>query len=220
MALKTHGSAPFDTGVAHPSPPQEVSKGSARRPRGASPTTANLVDESELITRVAKNLWMARVAAGMTQDGLADRSGVSRATIAQIECGATDCRVSTLAQIARALGISPVLLLLNENDVAVVGSSLSPAIIDRVRSYLSPRDVEQLIALRGSGMQKNLMRVAQSGVEVARRMGLESSGAAVGATIGAGLAPGLGAAVGALLGTALEGPSQADPSTVTDGGGI
>lgn len=49
------------------------------------------------------NIIRARVRAGMTQEELAEKSGVPRTTISHYERGARDPRVSNLLKIARAL---------------------------------------------------------------------------------------------------------------------
>lgn len=53
------------------------------------------------------NLRAVRRQMDITQDELAKKSGVSRATISYLESGvATDAAVSTLTKLASALGIS------------------------------------------------------------------------------------------------------------------
>lgn len=43
----------------------------------------------------------------MTQEELAQRSGVAEATISRLESGAQEARISTVRKLAEALGISP-----------------------------------------------------------------------------------------------------------------
>lgn len=74
-----------------------------------------LVERETLSTTLAKNVMLARKAqSGMTQEELARASGVSRATIAQLEGGdeSNDPRLSTIVSLARALDTSPFLLLM------------------------------------------------------------------------------------------------------------
>ncbi|MFF3324994.1 helix-turn-helix domain-containing protein [Streptomyces sp. NPDC002889] len=55
--------------------------------------------------RIGVRVRLAREYANLTQEGLAELSGVKRLTLQNIESGATDTRISWLLRIARALGI-------------------------------------------------------------------------------------------------------------------
>jgi len=59
---------------------------------------------------LADQLATARRAAGITQQELATKSGVSRMTVQRIEAGAIDPRVDTLLALARVLGLEPLLV--------------------------------------------------------------------------------------------------------------
>jgi len=52
-----------------------------------------------------------RKAAGLTQDQLAERSGISQAQISQLERGTWEPRLGTLISLARALGVAPATFL-------------------------------------------------------------------------------------------------------------
>ena len=69
-------------------------------------------------TLLARNLVTARLRAGLTQFELAAAARVSRATIAQLESGDSDPRLSTLVEIAKALRISPLALLSDPRPAA------------------------------------------------------------------------------------------------------
>ena len=69
---------------------------------------------------LARTLTSIRTAFEMTQEGLATRSGVSRATIYQIESCEGDPRLSTIASLASAFNITPALLLLSEADYEAI----------------------------------------------------------------------------------------------------
>lgn len=55
-------------------------------------------------THLGDAIKKRRVALGLTQQALADRSGVTRATIAKLETGEHDARVGTLGPLASVLG--------------------------------------------------------------------------------------------------------------------
>ncbi len=69
---------------------------------------------NELITR----LTLARKAAKLTQAELAERAGLSRMTVQRLEGGDLDPRYSTLAEMARVLGM----------DLIAVPSDLRPSL--------------------------------------------------------------------------------------------
>lgn len=71
-----------------------------------------------------KSLRGARRAAGLRQDELAARAGVSRMTVQKLEAGRIDPRLSTVAVVLRALGL----------DVVLVPSELRPAVEDFLRA--------------------------------------------------------------------------------------
>lgn len=53
-----------------------------------------------------QSMQAARKAAGMTQQQLADRSGVERVTIARLECDKHQGHIDTIVILADALGLS------------------------------------------------------------------------------------------------------------------
>lgn len=59
----------------------------------------------------AANLTHLRKAAGLTQDELSARSGVSQSNISALEKGTWEPRLSTIMALARAFGVAPAALL-------------------------------------------------------------------------------------------------------------
>lgn len=58
---------------------------------------------------IVQDIENTRKAASLTQDGLAQRAGVSRMTVSRIEAG-MDPRLSTLQELARAMGMELMLV--------------------------------------------------------------------------------------------------------------
>jgi transcriptional regulator with XRE-family HTH domain len=136
---------------------------------------------------LAKNLVIARNAFGMTQGELSKKAGISRATIAQMEAGNTDPRLSTLVDLAAALGIRPIVLLLGEDEF----SALMNVVKYPLRELSLERELPSLRQLLASGLSRQLLQATFIGADAARLAGLSVAGAA----IGTALAPGIGTAL-------------------------
>jgi transcriptional regulator with XRE-family HTH domain len=70
-------------------------------------------DEHEWLVAVGMRIRLGRVALRLTQNGLADRSGISRVTIGSIERGDHSAGIIVYRRLARALDI-PLSKLLKE----------------------------------------------------------------------------------------------------------
>lgn len=148
--------------------------------------------------KFARNLAAARSAKAMTQEALANAAGVSRATVVQIESGIGDIKLSTVAELASALGTSPILMLMGEDELAALNSMLN-----------DPGEVEKIRATLDKPLRHSVpnplhpeKRAGKIGARAAHTAGL-SGGAAVGAAIGTIIFPGVGTAFGAALGSVL-----------------
>jgi transcriptional regulator with XRE-family HTH domain len=76
------------------------------------------------MSKIVEELEQARKSASLTQDALAERAGLSRMTVQRTESGQIDPRVSSVMEMARALGM----------DVMLVPSALRPELESFVRS--------------------------------------------------------------------------------------
>ena len=148
---------------------------------------------------LAANLVLAREAAGLTQSALASRAGTSRATVAQIESGQSDPRLSTMGAIADALGVSVFVLLLSGQDFGRL-VQLATRADEFQKSQLGDAERAVLEQLSQSRVSADRRKAARLSTGVASDLGFDTVGAAVGAAIGTALAPGLGTIVGAFVG--------------------
>lgn len=152
---------------------------------------------------LAKNLVVARVVRGITQQELAQRADISRATIAQIETGLSDPRLSTITDLAGALGIPPVVLLAGADDVRAIvellgGSDEGGA--ESSKGVIVPLpDVERMRRYLQSGMLKDRLRAARIGATVARAAG-GGPASEVCSAIFSAIQPGPGTVAGIRLG--------------------
>ncbi len=147
---------------------------------------------------MGRNLAAARLAKGLTQDDLAGGASVSRATIVQIESGEGDPKLSTLADLALALGTSPTMLLMGAEDMnALVDVLNHPEQVTAVDDV-----VDQDSAAAAADSPRAVKRAAEVGIAVGAASGF-AAGVAAGAAIGTILLPGIGTAVGAAFGAAL-----------------
>ncbi len=144
---------------------------------------------------LARNLLVAGLAAGVTQQQLADLAGVSRATIAQLEAGLSDPRLSTIVDLAKAIRISPVLLLSGKLEL----SALTELAGQSGSLIVSAKDLRQMSEWTATGMIRDRVRAARIGAAVAQASGSTQSGV-VGAAIGSAVNPGWGTVSGALFG--------------------
>ena len=69
-----------------------------------------MVDHGKMDMRilVGRNVTRLRKAKGLTQEGLAERSGFGQNYISSLERGRRNPTVITLFELARALGVTPV----------------------------------------------------------------------------------------------------------------
>jgi transcriptional regulator with XRE-family HTH domain len=150
----------------------------------------------------ARNTIILRDLLGWTQHDLADQSGISRATIALLESGSGDPRLSTMLRIARAFGVSLVVMLATRTEVSAmvdVGPALSssPVAIDQ-------QDLNRMRDSVASSQVRDWRRAARLGAIIGRSAGCTSPGAAATAGLFSVAAPGRGTAFGATLGRLLE----------------
>ncbi len=153
---------------------------------------------------VARNLAAARSALGWSQEDLARAAGVSRATVNQLEGGASskaDPRLSTVAGLASALGISPMFLFLDREELDAIAAIPGSREMSEVSSHLDAEQLETMRRLLRSGVAKNRAEAVAMGTSAAMLAGI-SAGPLAAAAIGTAILPGVGTAVGAAIAAA------------------
>lgn len=82
----------------------------------------------------------ARLAAGLSQEEIAQRANISRPRYRDIETGVAAARATTLVNIARALGME--MMLIPQAMVPAVQSMLQPAAADDQPAFTSDAEEE------------------------------------------------------------------------------
>jgi transcriptional regulator with XRE-family HTH domain len=164
---------------------------------------------------LAQNLLLARVGAEWTQQELADASDVSRATIAQIEAGLGDPRLSTIELLARGLGIPTALLIFGQVEFHALATIASTPGPDNGAAALLPSKLRTMNYLVDSGNPRHRLEAARMGVDVLRQTGATDLPQTVGAAIGSARLPGRGTLLGARLAHLLRRPKVSGPAVQT-----
>ena len=83
-----------------------------------------MVPETTSLHTIGAQLRRARLAAGLTQEQVAELAGISRPRYRDIETGAAAARATTLMNVARALGLE--MMLIPQVLVPAVNTLLNP----------------------------------------------------------------------------------------------
>ncbi|TPW28236.1 helix-turn-helix transcriptional regulator [Martelella alba] len=96
--------------------------------------------DSDILVGIGQRLRQARLAAGLTQEELATRAGISRPRYRDIETGIAAARATTLINLARALGLE--VMLVPQAVVPAVEALLSPDDDDDRPAFLAMPEVD------------------------------------------------------------------------------
>jgi transcriptional regulator with XRE-family HTH domain len=152
---------------------------------------------------LAKNLIVARAVRGITQHELSTKSGISRATIAQLESGYSDPRLSTMVLLAEALEV-PLMLLLVGTVEAKALAELPQRFQTSPPLDIPPPELQKMQYLVATGMLKDRLRAAQLGAAVAQRLARATVPVFISTAIFSGILPGAGTIVGHALDQLIE----------------
>jgi transcriptional regulator with XRE-family HTH domain len=169
-----------------------------------TPSLLRQTTAPSILTVCAQNILVARLAKDLTQQGLADLSGVSRATIAQLEGGTGDPKLSTIQQLAEAVGVTTAVLLLGKAELEALATLTTRTLPAELLDNPAVRTMRHLVE---TGFVRSRLEAAQIGVGLARKANLvgiseegETASTAptgeVGAAIGSFHAPGKGTLAG------------------------
>jgi transcriptional regulator with XRE-family HTH domain len=150
----------------------------------------------------------------MSQEQLAEAADVSRATIIQIEAAEGDPRLSTLAGVASALGVSPVLLLLGRDELDAIANAPGSSEAERLKDNLSSDELDTMRRLLDSGIAKNRTKAVAIAASAATAAGL-TAGTLASAAIGTAILPGIGTAIGVALGVWMTRKRASDLKLLT-----
>jgi len=156
-----------------------------------------LKNRAERKTALARNLQVARKAIGITQQDLLEIGGYTRATISKIESGGGDPRISTIVDLATALGISPLLLLITKDELLAVADACKN-LEDDIETI--PEEVAVAFEFVNTATKKGLADAIQLAVENLKPEGKAEN---IGTAVGTVHQPGRGSQIGKALGKAL-----------------
>ena len=160
----------------------------------------------KLANALARNLFAARAASGMSQADVAKAAGTSRATIAQLESGDGNPTLTTLASVAVALDTTVLMLLLDRNEVDAIAMLVAGMDVGRSTDELAQlapalQAMARLEASSNAGSRGNL---AKLGADSVGPRFVASDRKRIGAAIGTAISPGFGTEIGAALNRADE----------------
>ncbi len=95
-------------------------------PRPDLGLTMRSADTQAIVSAFARRLGMARAAAGLTQEALAERSGMHRNEIGKLERALTDPRLSTVVRLARGLDVPTSALVEDRYEDRQLSIELAP----------------------------------------------------------------------------------------------
>lgn len=121
--------------------------------------SANMDDQARAWMELASKLRQARQDAGLSQAEVANRAGLSRVTVSEIESSRRKVSSLELASLAKLFDRDPQYFLGMSNTEPSFGSPAVVGHLARTAKQLAPQDQEQLLRfaeyLRGQSRKKS-----------------------------------------------------------------
>ena len=107
------------------------------------------MDQNQFLVQVGKNISKYRREAGLTQAELASKINVGVPFISRVERGEKSMKLYTFYKLAKALGVSPDMLMCSESTATQIGyvvhsiQDMSPAYLPGIREIF--RSVQRIL---------------------------------------------------------------------------
>ena len=162
--------------------------------------------QTKLAHSIARNLFAARVATGLSQGELAAAAKTSRATIAQLESADGNPTLSTLCNLADTLSTTVLMLVIDRDEMDVLAMVASGVDLGRSQEEVAELEepLSEMEVLHESGLSRSRRTLARMGASSAAGGDASSMHRRVGAAIGSAIAPGFGTELGAVLNSIEE----------------
>jgi len=118
----------------------------------------------ELKLNLGETLALVRNIKGITQEKLAEESGLSRTTISKIEAGDADPKLSTISELSEALDVTPVWLLMSKRDLEIITEIAESGDLENILEVLSD-DLIKLVETRIRSGRRGSIQLAFETVE-------------------------------------------------------
>lgn len=101
------------------------------------------MEQIELLQTIGKNIFRYRKMAGLTQEALCERTGLTTGSISKIERGAMAVKITTLCNIAQALNVTCDALLYSDKLASASVRNIEYLLSDQSDEFVA--EVEHMV---------------------------------------------------------------------------